>query len=517
MVAFTINGVAFDTTARPGAIVHGYDAAARAALTGDTLIKVRNLASKSNLDAKLTKGLQVSTFNPADMKDSTNFFNFVSQWEAVILQMETHLKTYYMESPFTLFTSTTAPVPEDQMTIYEFEIGEYLRDQNIARLAGAVVAADSYTVTSAGGTLTTVNRPAKPTGAYTIDDGGDILREWHNMSLKEVLHSVELQLKFVADDVHRQNLVWSFTYMMDCLDANLKNFVLSKISKYPAELGRTGPVVFIIVAKRILQTTENLAQKVINGFIALRLTHFENENVIEAIFTVRNVLKFLRYGEANTFAPRTTIVLIYDVFRGTSVGAFRAYVQQAQDIVLKDVTDPEIIFDHLQSKYEELLLADRWVATKKRQTAFTFGGGDTKSYADHDKEKPPKKEEDSPKDDDDKKKKKRPTHDKSGRKIDYKPPGPNASHERQREDGTKEFWCGKCGRWGSHLTDKHDEWRKNFRQNRNRNGNNNNNNNNANNNNDNNGTARGSVTFASATTGPTRLAMDSDLVNGVDL
>ncbi len=435
MPAFNIKGVDFDTTAAPGAIVHGYDAAARAALAGDTLIKVRNLASKTNLDAKLTKGLQVSTFNPADMKDTTNFFNFVSQWEAVILQMETHFKTYYMESPFTLFTSSTAPVPDEQKTIYEFEIGEYLRNQYVASTAGATVTDTYYETISTGGTRTRVGRPIEPTGAFNIDDGGNILREWHNMTLKEVLHSVDLQLKYVANDVHRQNLVWSFSHLMDCLDADLKNFVLSKISKFPAEQGRTGPVVFIIVAKRILQTTENLAQKVINGFIALRLTHFENENVIEAIFAVRNVLKFLRYGEANTFAPRTTIVLIYDVFRGTSIGAFCAYVQQAQDIVLKNVNDPEIIFDHLQTKYEELLLADRWVATKKRQTAFALGGPDTKSFADHDKEKHTKKEQDPPppKDDEDKKKKKEgPTHDKSGRKIDYKPPGANGSHERQR-------------------------------------------------------------------------------------
>eukprot|EP00977_Amphora_coffeiformis_P023747 scaffold14162_cov106-Amphora_coffeaeformis.AAC.1 len=73
-------------------------------------------------------------------------------------------------------------------------------------------------------------------------------------------------------------------------------------------------------------------------------SHSESENVSEAIFTIRNVLKFLRYGETNSFAPPTTITIIYDVFRGTSVASFRNHVQQ-------DVTQPEAIFDHLQVKY----------------------------------------------------------------------------------------------------------------------------------------------------------------------
>ena len=97
----------------------------------------------------------------------------------------------------------------------------------------------------------------------------------------------------MTDDVHCQNLVWTFSYIMDGLDADLKAFILSKISKLAPDIGCTGPVAFMIVAQHILQTTENFTQKVINGFIALCLTHFEDENVIECIFMLQNVLKFL--------------------------------------------------------------------------------------------------------------------------------------------------------------------------------------------------------------------------------
>ena len=356
MVTATINGVTFDTTATPAAIVSGYDRTARAGLSDETLIKVRNIATKTNLPAKLSKGLQVSSYNPSDIKDPNNFFNFVSAWEATILDIETHLKTFCMESPFRLVWMETTEPTANQQAAYEFDLTTFLT-------ASAAEGGDHMSYTD--GTGTVHHRPDPPTGTQNFVDGGNILRDWHTMTLSHVVESVNLMVQYVDDDVDRQNVAWSFQYLMDCLDTDLRAFVLSKISQYDPASARSGPVVFMIVAQRMLQTTENLAQKVINGFIALRLTHFEGENVIEAIFTLRDVLKFLRYGEPNTFAPRTTLVLLYDVFRGSTVGVFRAFIQQAQDIVLKGEDDPEVIFDHVQSKHEELLLADLSDATRQ--------------------------------------------------------------------------------------------------------------------------------------------------------
>ena len=503
----TINGVSFDATATPTAIVSGYDRTTRAALTDDTLIKVRNFATKTNLPAKLSKGLQVSSYNPSDIKDPNNFFNFVSAWEATILDIETHLKTYFMETPFTLVRLDTVDPTPDQLAEYEFDLNAFLTASN---------ANGGDHLTYNDGT-TDFYRPNPPTGAQSFEDGGNILRGWHGVSLQAVVTSCELMVRYVNDDVDRQNLAWSFQYIMDSLDADLRAFVLSKLSHFNPLYARSGPVAFMIVAQRMLQTTENLAQKVINGFIALRLTHFEGENVIEAIFTLRNVLKFLRFGEVDSFAPRTTLVLLYDVFRGSTVGVFRAFIQQAQDIVLKDVPDPEVIFDHIQSKYEELLLADRWVPTKKKASVFVLGDAPkTKTYAETDSKGK------GGGNGDDNKKKERPTHDKSGRKIDYTPPKPNEPHTRTR-DGVTEYWCGKCARWGSHPTDKHDEWRKNFNKNRKKKS-------------DDSSpsansaaassatttsgsTSRGSVTFAASTIfgATTGLKVDPELMDGIDL
>eukprot|EP00977_Amphora_coffeiformis_P021331 scaffold9179_cov159-Amphora_coffeaeformis.AAC.1 len=270
----------------------------------------------------------------------------------LVLSIKSHLKMFYMETPFTLYSRTETEPSQTELEFYQVTLNAFLSNGDEpsqtelefyqvtlnAFLSNSLIEngdGDSYTNTALTGDAGIVFRPDPPPSIVTIRSAGNIIREWHTMTLEQVVDSVKLQLKYVTDHVHRQNLVWTFDYFINSIDADFKAYVLSKISSLDTEVGRSGPVVFYLIAKRLLYTSENLAQKVINGFIALRLTHFEGENVSEAIFTIRNVLK-------------------------TSVASFRNHVQQAQDIILKDVTQPEMIFDHLQVKYEELLLADRW-------------------------------------------------------------------------------------------------------------------------------------------------------------
>ena len=507
----TIGDVTFDLTANPTVLIAGYTKAQRDALTDDMLIKVRNLATKSNLPAKITKGLQVTTYNPDDLKNKNNFFHFVSSWEGNVLSIESHLNTFYLKSPFVLYIKVETRPTVIAMELYQAQLQKFLNDSdanNGDHLSYINPAKNNW-----------VDRPVEPPTTVAIQGGGDIICEWHTMEFEDIVNSIRLQLDFVDDATHRQNLVWTFEYFINLLDADFKAYVLSKISSLPPEVGRTGPIVYYLIAKRLLFTSENLAQKVINGLIALRLTHFEGENVSDAIFTLRNVLKFLRFGEANSFAPPTTIIMLYDVFRGTSVATFRNHVQQAQDIILKDVKDPELIFDHLQIKYEELLLADRWVPMKKKSSAFVLGEPQTKTFVEAEKQK--QKPAETPKSDGGGKKpiemvkdangKDRRAYDAKGNKIDYKPPKRGEPNERKKGDKT-EHWCSKCNRWGNHASDKHDEFYENLKNKRRSSNNGSPGNNNTNN------QVRGAVTFAQAASGNLlRLAVDSELSDGIDL
>ena len=156
----------------------------RDALTDDTLIKVCNQAIKTNLAAKLKKGLQVTIYNFADMKDSSNFFNLVSQWETIVLSIETHLKMYYMETPFTLYTSRETCPNDDLIWSYDFALGEFLGES-------ALHGGDSEFYTDGEDRFC---HPTAPTGTVLITSGGDTIHNWHTMTLAQVCNSIKLWL-----------------------------------------------------------------------------------------------------------------------------------------------------------------------------------------------------------------------------------------------------------------------------------------------------------------------------------
>ena len=450
--------IQFDTGAVQGAITTAHDEASRTALAGDTLIKVCDSATKSNLPDKLTKQLQVTTFDPSELKNTNNFFNFVGQWQSYIQLMETHMTAFYMKSPFHLVHKTMLPATASQMEQYNTILNAFLADAYAVAAADRTVDPDTGLVTAYTDAGNTVSRPAPPTTTFNITSMGvDLLTQWQNVSIEQVLDSVEVMYKHVTSEVHRQNLVWTFSYLMDCLDADLRQYALAKLSSYPSPYNHTGPMLFIVIAKRMMSTTENLAQKVIQAFLALRLTHFPAENVVECVFTVRNLLKFLRYGEPDSFAPRTTTTIIFDVFKGTSINAFRSYVQNLQDFQLKDGT-PEQIFDAVQVKYDELILSDRWVSHSKKKSSFLAG-----KYAEAEKQGGGKKPQDTkPEEKTGGKKDDKGCWltDKKGNLIDRIPPKSGEPQVRTNDKGFQEWWCGakKCCRWGNHSTDKHKKW-----------------------------------------------------------
>ena len=468
-MASIIAGISFDpTTTIATPIVHGYDKAQRDALTPDSFVKVYDAAVKSNLPDKLTKGLQVTSFHPTEMKDKDNFFVFVSNWQTTVLSIESHLRTFYMETAFVHIQVVRTVPDEVDMAVYTHGLvayagliathrvdhAQYMID--LAAHPAAVAAATAAGIAPPAAPAEPVEppRPIMPTGTSNLANGaGSILHIWHSLTLEQVVASVKAQYDHVADATHRQNLAWSFKYIMSLCDFDLQHYVLSVLSSLPQEIAHTGPVAYYVIAKRILQTSENLSQNVINGFIAMRLTHFDSENVVECVFTLRNVLKFLRYGEVDSFAPRTTMKLLFQVLQGTSVSTFRTYVQGLEDFHRNIATEPEELFNLAQAKYEELLTGQRWVQTTKKGSAFQLGGMKHSPYASTD-EKQQVPHDSSPADNP----KPKPTHDRSGRFIDRTPPKQGEDPERVRSDGETEYWCSKCNRWGSHNADNHDQW-----------------------------------------------------------
>ena len=506
-------------------IVTGFDATSRGALADDTLVKVRKEATKSNLTAKFALSFQVSTFDPKHLGEKGNFFTYITDWQTNLMLIREHFDAFYMNTPFYIakFVPTIASTEADNM--HEAVMAAFYAAAAVAEQA------DPTNVTrNAAGIITHYNdgtndiaRPTKPAIAGTYEPIGNLLDIWHTLTEKDVVDSMEFQYVHVPNDVCRQNLKWTYSYLMDCMDTDMQAYVISKINQYDATYGQTGPMVFYFMAKRIMASTENLAQKIISGLISMRLTDFEGENVTDAIFTIRNATKFLGWGTTDSFAPKTTPTIVFDIFRGTSIAVFRNYMQNLQDFDLKNTSDLEQIFTKAQDKYDELVLSDRWVPTKKKGSNFYAQGSFAESGKKGGKPNNGNPQGGNPgngKQGEPKQKKERRTHDASGREIDYNPPKKGEPHWRTRDDGVKEYWCGKCKRWGSHDKDHHDEFfeklkKKNQEKKKNKQGGNNGNNNNS-------GPSAnfcsptGTKTFLAAATGR-RVTWDPELVDGIDI
>ena len=202
----TINGIkiAFDTTTVNGTITTAYDKAARDALAGDTLVKVRAMATKSNLPDKLTKSLQVSSFDPSEMKNSSNFFNFVGQWQTYVGLMENHLQAFHMTSPFNLIrvqvTTPTMAEKED----YQAELAAFLVGSKATGAINHVHDPGTGLLSQFNDGTNDIDRPVEPTGTSAIVDAGlNLLTAWQAVTYDQVIASVRLMHDHITADAHR--------------------------------------------------------------------------------------------------------------------------------------------------------------------------------------------------------------------------------------------------------------------------------------------------------------------------
>ena len=75
------------------------------------------------------------------MKDKNNFFVFVSQWESVIIQMDTHIRAFYMQSAFNIYRENVTNPTDDMMLAYRVQLGTFIVESQ--RWGGT---ADEYTI-----------------------------------------------------------------------------------------------------------------------------------------------------------------------------------------------------------------------------------------------------------------------------------------------------------------------------------------------------------------------------------
>ena len=411
------NDTTFDLTKVSANVIGGYDRATRIALKNDALVKVKEAAVKKVLPTLLSSTIQVTTFDPSEMKESTNFFNFVSSWRTDSAILRQHAVSYYMHNVFNIVKVSRAE---------------------------AVDATTGTPILDANG---------NPTYTYTVVQVGDLFELWPHLTLKEVFDSCKTIARH-AEDVDRQNLQWTWELILANVDADLRHYIMSECDAFGPE-GATGPMAFYVAAKKIITSTSNLAHNVISGVMVLELRHFDGEDVGQCVFVLRNVLKFLNYGHP-TFnkTPPTIMEYLVDVFLRCSNYQFKTYIQNLRDFHPRDVDTPEKLFAKAQLYYNDLITkpGNVWLPIRKKRAVFTAASDNQVPHLG----KPPSMSPPSiapvrgPR-----------------QEVDRTPPKAGEPTTRiNKFTKREEHFCFKCpngGRWGNHDSDGHDQWYADFK------------------------------------------------------
>ena len=249
--------------------------------------------------------------------------------------------------------------------------------------------------------------------------------------------------------------------------------------------------------------------------MGMGLIHFKGENVVDCVATLRSVLMFLGHGTTRSQCPPTLMKILVDIFLRCSNAVFVQYVRNLADFHESEINTPEKLFAKVQLYYNELLMKPNgWIRTTKNKAAFyaelpelaaimeaqgpfndpavtgvplevstqqpqagsgsgrrnrnrnrrnqanvASTGGNSGNNANNEKDAQG-----------------RYIYDRQGNVIDRKAPQDGQPTRRNRPDGTLEYWCGPCERWGNHDGEHHDEFverrnRNRERYNRNRGGN----------------------------------------------
>ena len=404
----------FDLTQVAAHITGGYTRNTRANLSGEGLVKVKDAAVRKVLNPVISSSNQVSSFDPEQIKQSSNFFKFIGSWRADSQVLRNHITSYYMHNVFILTD---------------------VRRRQATNQAGVLQ----------------VDNNNNPIMEDYVHFGDSLFDVWFNTDQTVLAQSI---LRYVnhAEDVDRQNLAWSYEFIMNNVDADLRHYLLSELEVYDNLVGTSGPMAFYLLANKIITSTGDLAHNVISGVMALSLSHFEGEDVPECVFVLRNVLKFLNHGHPRfDRTPPTIMDYLTDVFLTASNSQFRGYIQSLKDFHPGDIATPEQLFTRAQAYYNRLVTkpGNAWLPVRKKRAAFIADGGHNDD-ADTANSDSPKK-----------------SYKKSDKfVIDRTPPVGNEPRTRVNEKtGKEEHWCGKCpkgGRWGNHLSKDHDQWYRDF-------------------------------------------------------
>ena len=236
----------FDLTNTHVGTVGGYTRAQRAAIAPADTMKLKNTAVVKILEPVISTRDRITSFDPEELRSSgkTNFFSFVAGWREQVQAINIHLKSYYMHNVFVI-----CQVVQRQQTDANGQ-PRWQVDANGARIQDA-------------------NGNDLPLMEDIVTSISPLFDIWHNLLRQEVLESCRIYYQH-AEDVDRQNLAWSYEFIMKNIDPFLQQTVILACENLP-KYALSGPYAFYVVAEKIITSTQNLSHNVNSGLMLMSI------------------------------------------------------------------------------------------------------------------------------------------------------------------------------------------------------------------------------------------------------
>jgi hypothetical protein len=287
------------------------------------------------------------------------------------------------------------------------------------------------------------------TNVLINDDTIYLLDDYTTLDIEDVKRSVAYYREHSTRVLDAENMVWSMEFIYNSCDEDLQEFLDSKFS-FMDERYHGGPTMFMLVIQEIIHNNDNIARALTQRLENLSLSDFAGENVDTLASCVHAICDRL---ECCNKLPHDIDKIILGILDTCTVQRFTTHFMTLYSTKSTVLNNYRSILDEACSYYRELRTGPRntWLPTTKNGSVYSMST--TSPTNTNIPSRPP-----TP----------LPTHDNKGRLIDRNPPTGQAPHSRANGDNNIEHWCTTCVRWGHHLTEGHDEWKKKMKERRNK-------------------------------------------------
>jgi Zinc knuckle len=211
--------------------------------------------------------------------------------------------------------------------------------------------------------------------------------EYSSLLESDVTSSNRWYNEHTHEDYYRQNLQLTFDFFENNCTKGLWEKCLEDYDNYEAE-EKGGPLLFIIMMKRLQSHTDSAVQYLINSVKNLKISNFEGENVSRVVSLIRGANKRLRNV---TTLPDEFPKWVLLVFQTSTVEDFNkvfSHLKREIEVVTPLRTNARPTYPSVEDMlrmaeklYLDMTSANEWtgIHTKANQSAFIAGNTNNNS------------------------------------------------------------------------------------------------------------------------------------------